>query len=353
MNTRLPRLALLAGAFLIWAVGATVQRQFTATASTSQDAKAVMQKVCGSCHGVDRVTSSRRSRAQWEEVTNKMISMGAKGSDEEIATIINYLATNFSREAVEPTGGRPKGRHPGVLGAGSDDQQTVDNVAADRGRKTWAMECINCHGATARGTDKGSNLVRSDMAWSDRYGSDFYPLLQKGHPMQSGAASTSLSKTQVEDLSHFIHQQLYETLRGSTLMDVKNILTGNVQEGAAFFNGAGKCTTCHSATGDLAGYGGTATPVNIQQRFMFPRLRKQKVTITVTPANGAAMTGTPAHIDDFDVALRDEQGAYHSWKRSTSLKVTQNDPLKAHHELLDKITDKNMHDIVAYLESLK
>ena len=66
----------------------------------------------------------------------------------------------------------------------------------------------------------------------------------------------------------------------------------------------------------------------------------------------AVVTGTPIHIDDFDVSLRDDKGEYHSWKRSAALKVVKNDPLKAHVELLDKITDKNMHDIVAYLESL-
>jgi cytochrome c oxidase cbb3-type subunit 3 len=93
--------------------------------------------------------------------------------------------------------------------------------------------------------------------------------------------------------------------------------------------------------------------VNIQQRFMFPRARTQKLTITVTLANGAVVTGTPIHIDDFDVSLRDDKGEYHSWKRAAALKVVKNDPLKAHIELLDKITDKNMHDIVAYLESLK
>ena len=86
---------------------------------------------------------------------------------------------------------------------------------------------------------------------------------------------------------------------------------------------------------------------------MFPRARRQKLTVTVTPANGAAVTGMLIHIDDFSVSLRDDKGEYHAWKRTASLKVVKNDPLKAHIELLDKITDKNMHDIVAYLESLK
>jgi mono/diheme cytochrome c family protein len=330
------------------------QRRVTATSTTQADARAVVQKVCGAtCHALERATVTPRSRAQWEDVISKMISMGAKGTDEELATVLNYLATNYGRDTSAVQGKRPAGRPVGVLGAGANDKHIVDNAAADRGRAIWATQCINCHGTTARGSDEGANLVRSDMMWSDRYGSDLGPFLQKGHPTQSGVPSSSLSETQIEELSHFIHQRLYDTLRGSPIFNPQNVLTGNVKEGEAYFNGAGKCNTCHSITGDLAGFGKTMNPVNIQQRFMFPRARTQKKTITVTPANGAAITGTPLHLDDFNVSLRDDKGEYQSWKRTASLKIVVNDPLKAHIELLDKITDKNMHDIVAYLESLK
>ena len=77
------------------------------------------------------------------------------------------------------------------------------------------------------------------------------------------------------------------------------------------------------------------------------------MTVTVTPASGTAITGTLVHIDDFNVALRDAAGEYHSYKRTPDLKVVKNDPAQAHHELLDKYTDKNIHDLVAYLETLK
>jgi mono/diheme cytochrome c family protein len=354
MTKRFSRFVLLLGAFCAMALVRVSQQPSVVVQAVSQaDARAVVQKVCGTCHALDRVTSTRRSPEQWEEVTNKMISMGAKGSEEEIAAVIKYLATNYGREAADPSKRPAGGRRVGVLGAGANDKHMVDDAAADRGRSVWAAQCINCHGTTARGTDKGANLVRSDMAWSDRYGSDFWPLLQKGHPLQSGAASTTLTRAQVEDLSHFIHQQLYETLRGSKLMDVKNILTGNVQDGAAFFNGAGKCSTCHSITGDLAGIGKRYNPVTLQQRFVFPRVAREKLQATVTPANGAAVTGVLTHIDDFNVSLRDGQGQYHSWKRTPSLKITRAEPLAAHVALLDTMTDKNMHDIVAYLETLK
>lgn len=334
--------------------GAAILRPTVAMQSPQVDARAVVQKVCGTtCHALERATVTPRSRAQWEDVISKMISMGAKATDEEFAIVLNYFATNHGRDTTIAQASKPAGKPVGVLGAGANDKHIVDNAAADRGRAVWAAQCINCHGTTARGTEKGANLVRSDMMWSDRYGSDLAPFLQKGHPTQSGAPAGSLSKTQIEELSHFIHQRLYDTLRGSPIFNPQNVLTGNVKEGEAYFNGEGKCATCHSVTGDLAGFGKSNNPVNIQQRFMFPRARTKKLTITVTLPNGEAFTGTPAHIDDFAVSLRDDKGEYRSWKRTPAMKVIKNDPLQAHVELLDKITDKNMHDIVAYLESIK
>jgi cytochrome c oxidase cbb3-type subunit 3 len=77
------------------------------------------------------------------------------------------------------------------------------------------------------------------------------------------------------------------------------------------------------------------------------------MTVTVTPAGGASITGRLVHLDDFNVALRDDAGEYRSFKRTPSLKVVKNDPTQAHHELLERYTDKNIHDIVAYLENLK
>ena len=77
------------------------------------------------------------------------------------------------------------------------------------------------------------------------------------------------------------------------------------------------------------------------------------MTVTVTPASGAPITGTLIHLDDFSVALRDAAGEYHSFKRTPSIKVVKNDPAQAHHDLLDHYADKNIHDIVAYLETLK
>ena len=134
-----------------------------------------------------------------------------------------------------------------LAGAGPSDKPVVDPAAADRGRRVWASECIDCHGTQARGGDKGPNLVRSVIVLRDRYGSQIGPFLKKGHTLQSGTPSANLTDAQIQDLAHFLRQKVNDGLRGSPLFQVQNILTGDAKAGAAFFNGEGKCGTCHAS----------------------------------------------------------------------------------------------------------
>ena len=335
----------------------------SAYAQPPAGAAATFQKVCGACHAVETVTAQRRSRAQWQENINSMITRGAKGTEEEFALILDYLTTQFGpgspggRGAVPAAGGRGRGA---AFSPGPADKQVVDEAAANRGRKVYAAECITCHGTHARGGDKGADLVRSEVILHDRYGSTIGPFLKKGHPTQTTPVA-QLTNTQIEDLSHTLHQEVYNTLRAA--LQIQNVLTGDPAAGAAYFNGAGKCSSCHSPTGDMAHIGSRLDPPALQQRFLFPGGRgggrgrggtaPKPVTVTITPASGASVSGTLVHIDDFNVALRDAAGEYRSFQRTSALKVVLNDPLQAHHELLDQYTDKNIHDIVAYLETLK
>jgi len=264
-------------------------------------------------------------------------------------------------------GAPPPGRGGGMLaGAGPSDKPVVDPAAADRGRRTWASECINCHGTQARGGDNGPNLVRSVIVLRDRYGSELGPFLKKGHKLQSGATGASLADAQVQDLAHFLRQRVNDGLRGSPLFQPQNVLTGDAKAGAAFFNGDGRCTTCHSPTGNLAGIGTRLEPIDIQQRFLFPgggrggrgrggapAPNPNAVRVTVTPPNGAAVSGVLIQMDDFFVSLRAEDGTPRTLRRVPGMKIDRQDPLAYHVELLDRLTDKNMHDIVAYLETLK
>ncbi|HYP07542.1 MAG TPA: c-type cytochrome [Bryobacteraceae bacterium] len=341
-------------------------------------------KVCGTtCHGSDIVGATGRTREQWTGVVNSMVARGAKATDTELVQIIQYLSANFgpnmapASAAAKP--GAPAGvpargalgRGPGVLGGGAADSHVVDKAGADRGRQVYIAECITCHGPKARGggeglprAQQGANLIRSLVVLHDRYGDEIGPFLLNGHPLQSGRAASTLTKEQIGDLAHFLHQAVYFTLRGGPDLRIQNVLTGDPKAGQEYFNGAGRCHTCHSPNGDLKGIGAKYDPPTLQTKFLFPRTvgvtrngarstPAKPVTVAVTLANGQVVEGVLDKLDDFNVSLRDAQGDYRSFRIAPEVKVVKNDPYAAHVELLDQYTDKNMHDIVAYLETLK
>jgi cytochrome c oxidase cbb3-type subunit III len=330
--------------------------------------KATVLKLCGTCHSASIVAGKALTREQWGEVIASMIGRGAKGTDDEFAQVTDYLVKNFP---PKPAGAAaPARRRTGGFSMGADDKQIVDAAAADRGKEIYVKECVTCHGPLARGpsgplpdSQKGSDLVRSVVVLHDRYGSTLGPFLHKGHPMQSGAPSSGLSGAQVADLSHFLHQRVNDTLRGGAYSKVLNVLTGDAKAGEAYFNGPGKCSTCHSPTGDLAGVASKYDPPTLQTKFLFPETSAfgrgrggsagKPVILTVTPPGGPPVKGTLEKIDDFTVSLRDSAGDYHSWKRTPELKIDKSDPYAVHHALLDQYTDKDMHDVVAYLETMK
>src|SRR5262245_3622105 len=265
-----------------------------------------------------------------------------------LATAVLVLSAALYLSAQAPAGAR--GAPPPRSGPG--DQQAVDAAAADRGKTTYIAECITCHGPKTRGTETGPDLIRSVIVLRDRYGNEVGPFLRKGHPTQSGKASASFTPDQLQDLSHFLKQSFNETMRSSPTYRVQNVLTGDAKAGAAYFSGTGRCSGCHSTTGDLAGIGKKYDAPTLQQRFLFPQ-RTKPMTITVTPSSGPAVTGTLIRMDDFNVSLRDSAGEYRAWKRTRDLKVEKNDPSAAHVDLLDKYTDNDIHNVVTYLESLK
>jgi cytochrome c oxidase cbb3-type subunit III len=236
--------------------------------------------------------------------------------------------------------------------AGPSERQRVDNAAADRGKLVYTQYCINCHGSTVKGTDRGPDLIRSAVVLRDRLGNGIGPAIRKGADHQA-----ALTDDQVLDLSHFLHQRVESTASNRNARGTLNVVTGNVEAGRAYFNGAGKCSTCHSPTGDLAGIATRISPpVNLQQRFLFPSLARggpRQVEVTVTSSGGRPIAGTLVRIDTFFVSLRDASGEYQTIRRGPGVKVEIHDPLASHHELLDQYTDADMHNILAYLETLK
>jgi cytochrome c oxidase cbb3-type subunit III len=162
-----------------------------------------------------------------------------------------------------------------------------------------------------------------------------------------------LSDAQISDIATFLHARAAEAMRSSgvpKVYPVEKLLTGNAEAGKAFFNGAGGCTKCHSVTGDLAGIGGKHTPIELEARMLYPGGKHR--TAVVTLASGEQVKGAVEHADDFVIAVRDEKGWYRSFRRD-SVKVEMDDRLADHRELLGKLTQKDVHNLFAYIESLK
>ncbi len=151
--------------------------------------------------------------------------------------------------------------------AGPTERQRIDNAAADRGRLVYTQYCINCHGSTAKGTDRGPDLIRSAIVLRDRLGNGIGPAARKGPDHQAHQAT--LTDAQIVDLSHFLHQRVESIASNRNARGPLNVVTGNAEAGRAYFNGAGKCNTCHSPTGDLAGIA-TRIPVRRQPAAALP-----------------------------------------------------------------------------------
>jgi len=226
---------------------------------------------------------------------------------------------------------------------GPTGRTPVDNAAAARGKATYLLYCINCHGSLAQGTDQGPDLVRSVVVLRDRLGNGIGPSLRK-LPMHKA----DLSQAQVADLSHFLKDRIEATAKNRNADQPPNVLTGNAATGKVYFGT--NCAACHSSTGDLAHVGAKYKPDELQQRFLFPRRRP----IAVTVRNGTAvLSGTLERIDDFTVTFRDTSGDLHTLKRMAGVEVEVKDPLARHYELLDQLTDPDIHNVVAYLNTLK
>ena len=225
------------------------------------------------------------------------------------------------------------------------------HAPAARGEKEFEQSCGFCHGEDATGA-RAPDLVRSPLVNKDSGGDLIGPVIRGGRP-DKGMPALPLPDNTIQDIVAFLHMRVVQAAKSSHVSSdypLERLLTGNADAGRAYFNGAGKCASCHSPTGDLAGIAKKYAPLYLEERILAPR--RQPATVTVTTPSGEQISGKLDHLDDFSVSLHDAGGWYHSWPRDR-VKVSVNDPLQAHRDLLTKYTDADIHDLFAYLETLK
>ena len=232
----------------------------------------------------------------------------------------------------------------------------ADPAVVARGKQIFSANCSFCHGSDARGGEQGPNLIRSELVLNDKDGELVAQVVQNGRP-DKGMPKFDLSTAQVQSIAAWIHSMPVGGRAATT--GTVNALVGNAQAGEAYFNGAGKCATCHSATGDLAGIGGKFTDVRLLQGAMLTGEMPRSAdgphkSVTVTVPGGQTVEGRLVQLDDFIVSLIDADGNYHSYTRMGDVpKVVVKDPLQPHLDLLRILKDDDIHNLTAYLVTLK
>jgi mono/diheme cytochrome c family protein len=276
------------------------------------------------------------------------------------------LAPALYIAAQEPTirpgrGGADKGITAAIAGSKEDP------AAFERGAKAYTQNCAGCHGATGRGSVGAPDLVRSILVLDDEKGILIAPVIRDGRP-DAGMPKLPLTEAQIADIVAWLHVQTYAAGHRTTYA-YQDVLTGDAKKGEAYFNST--CKGCHSATGDLQGIGARYDAFSLQARWLQPRggrgggggrgrggaapaADKSATTVTVTLASGESVSGVLDRVDDFSVSLRDSSGEYRSFTREGAVpKVEIHDPLKPHVDLLAKYTDPDIHNVTAYLVTLK
>jgi mono/diheme cytochrome c family protein len=274
--------------------------------------------------------------------------------------------------AQAPPAGAPAPAHPPA--PADPDAPKFDPAAVERGKQIQVTQCGFCHGSTARGGAQGPDLTRSSLVQSDENGKQLGAFLKVGRPEKAMPAFPNLTEQEVADLATFLHATI-EAVSDRGKYKILNILVGDPKKGQAFFNGAGKCASCHSPTGDLSGVAAKyEDPVVLQGRIVMPRggrrrgppqpgrpadvppfLEPTAVKATVKPASGEPFTGPLILLTDFEVAVYDTARQQpRTWtRRDGSPAVTLDDPLQAHIDMWRRWTDDDLHDMTAYLSTLK
>ena len=274
------------------------------------------------------------------------------------------------RSAGRPRPGPGQGRGGGRATFPAQQRTLADAATIARGKTLYEINCRACHGGDLRGGDIGGpNLLRSQLVLNDQHGELLVPLVKSGrqNPGMPPMPALPLAEEDVKAIAEYIHS-VAATMRGQGSPppgeEVElNIVVGDAKAGEKYF--AARCASCHSTSGDMKGIGERiASPLQLQNTWITGgggRGRggaggpvSRPVTVSVAMQDGSKVDGRLVRIDDFYVVVGLENGTTRTIRRAGDTpKVTIDDPLEGHRKLLTVYTDKDIHDVTAYLVTLK
>lgn len=276
------------------------------------------------------------------------------------------LAIASAQPPAQPPAGGRGGRGGGGGGGFANafpQHAPSDPAMVERGKALYGVNCQFCHGGDARGGEGGPNLIRAEIVLTDQKGELIGPVIQNGR-VDQGMPKFPMTNEQVADIAAFIHSFRVAGYDNSR-MKPPTIVVGDPAAGETYFKS--KCATCHSVSGDLKGIGAkyAEDPRALQQMFVMPggggRGRGPAApssvpptTVTVTTSSGQKVEGRLIRVDDFIVTLADAEGTQRTFRRDGDRpKVEIHDPLQPHKDLLRVYSDKDIHNLTAYLVTVK
>jgi mono/diheme cytochrome c family protein len=219
------------------------------------------------------------------------------------------------------------------------------------GAQLFQQNCAFCHGRDAMGGETGPDLTQSKLVRKDRTGDEIAKVIHEGRP-DNKMPAFNFSDQETRSVIAFIREREAEAVAhpgGRRGVSVEDLQTGDAAAGKRYFEGAGGCAKCHSATGDLAGIASRHEGLELEERMLYPRNVKNKVAVTLP--SGQKISGILAYRDEFTVALKDSNGVYRSWP-ADRVHYKVDAPVEAHVELFPKYTDDDIHNLMAYLQTL-
>ena len=237
----------------------------------------------------------------------------------------------------------------------------------DRGKAIYGVSCAFCHGSDAAGGEVGPNLLRSGVVLDDQDGELIIPIVH-GARVDKGMPRIDTPDAQINDIAAWLHSLKVLSYAVGPEVPI-NIVTGDASAGQAFFQKI--CASCHSVTGDLKGIATRfPDPKVLQQTWLLPGggakgpnkgptaltsgLHVPQTSVTVTLPDGREVEGDMTGIDDFYVGLKQNDGTLLSFTRvGDKPKVELHEPLAPHRELLRTYTDREIHDLTAYLVTIQ
>lgn len=232
-----------------------------------------------------------------------------------------------------------------------------DPAQIERGKAFYGVNCTFCHGPDARGGDGGGpNLLRSSVVLDDQNGELIAPVVQNG---RGAMPKFQLSADQIADVAAFLHSFPVSSRTGPSTI---NILVGDAKKGEAFVQQ--KCASCHTTAALKTFAAKLDDPKILQQMWLMPGsggrgapvapITAPPVTATVTLPSGERVQGEVERVDDFSITLVLKNGERRTFRTiGTTTKVDMRDPLQPHKDLLPVYTDADIHNVTAYLASLK